>query len=247
MNDKATSSPPLATASPGSANAAPEPLASRRHTARLLLIVGGIAVAGLLRVYTSGAGSSPVAPPGSRVPLYVSAIALQLGFVWFVALGIRPGGRRVADLIGRRWRSPLDGMRDGGLAILFVLVLRGCSLALHALLRPSPVNSAFLLPKGVLESLLWVAVAIVAGACEELVFRGYLQPQLWALYGKLPLAIMLQALVFGVAHLYQGWRSALVTVVYGLAFGALAAWRRSIVPGAIAHSLVDVVGGLWPR
>ncbi|HEV7668717.1 MAG TPA: CPBP family intramembrane glutamic endopeptidase [Thermoanaerobaculia bacterium] len=246
MSNGTTSSPSSTAASPRS-NGAPEPLASRRHTIRLLLIVSAIAVAGLLRAHTPGAGGPVVPPPGSRVPLYLSVIGLQLGFVWFISLGLRARGHRVVDLIGRGWRSPLDGLRDGGLAVLFLLVLHGCSLALRALLGPSPTDAAFLLPLGALETLLWVAVAITAGVCEEIVFRGYLQPQLWALSGKLPLAIVLQALVFGLAHLYQGWRPALVTVVYGLAFGALAAWRRSIVPGAIAHSLIDVIGGLWPH
>jgi membrane protease YdiL (CAAX protease family) len=247
MNDSAASPAPPITAPPGSGNRAPEPLASRRHTVRFLLIVGAIAVAGLLRSRASAGGGSPVPPPGYRALLYLSLIALQLAFVWFVAVGIRRTGRRIVDLLGRRWRSPLDGLRDAGLAVLFLVALYGCLLGLRALLGPSPANTAFLLPKGALESFLWVAVAIAAGVCEELVFRGYLQTQLWALSGRLPLAIVLQALVFGLAHLYQGWRPALLTVAYGLAFGALAAWRRSILPGAIAHALIDVIGGLWPR
>lgn len=95
--------------------------------------------------------------------------------------------------------------------------------------------------------MVWVIVALVAGTCEEMVYRGYLQPQLWSLTGSLPLAIVVQAIVFATAHIYQGWRAAIITGVYGLAFGVLAAWRRSIVPGAIAHSLIDILGGLAGR
>jgi membrane protease YdiL (CAAX protease family) len=114
-------------------------------------------------------------------------------------------------------------------------------------MRPWPSSSlwGFLLPNGPLESLLWVGVAIMAGVCEEVVYRGYLQPQLWALSGSLPLSIALQALIFGVAHVYQGWRPTIITAVYGLVFGLLAAWRKSIVPGAIAHSIVDLIAGLF--
>jgi membrane protease YdiL (CAAX protease family) len=50
--------------------------------------------------------------------------------------------------------------------------------------------------------------------------------------------------VFAVAHSYQGWRPALVAGAYGLAFGALAAARKSLRPGILAHTLVDVVGGI---
>jgi membrane protease YdiL (CAAX protease family) len=95
--------------------------------------------------------------------------------------------------------------------------------------------------------LLWAAVAIIAGSCEELIYRGYLQRQLWSLTQSLSVAILLQAIIFATAHLYQGWRPAMLTGVFGLAFGLLAAWRKSIVPGAIAHSLIDIVGGLVPR
>lgn len=97
---------------------------------------------------------------------------------------------------------------------------------------------------GPIESAAWVLVAAIAGVCEELVYRSYLQPQLWSLNRSLPAAILLQALIFAAAHLYQGWRPTLVTAIYGLGFGLLAAWRRSIVPGAIAHALIDMLGGL---
>jgi hypothetical protein len=47
-------------------------------------------------------------------------------------------------------------------------------------------------------------VAITAGICEEIVYRGYLQRQLSAFTGSLPIAVCLQAAIFGAAHLYQG-------------------------------------------
>ncbi len=47
--------------------------------------------------------------------------------------------------------------------------------------------------------------------------------------------------------LYQGWRATLIIFFYALAFGILAAWRKSILPGMIAHSAIDIVGGLASR
>ena len=135
-------------------------------------------------------------------------------------------------------------MRDIVLGVLFVVVLRVCSELLQHLLGRSFANVAFLLPRNLAESVLWIGVATTAGICEEIVYRGYLQPQLWALSGSLPLSIAMQAIIFGAAHAYQGWRPALITAVYGVAFGLLAAWRKSIIPGAIAHSLIDIIGGL---
>jgi membrane protease YdiL (CAAX protease family) len=49
-------------------------------------------------------------------------------------------------------------------------------LELVSLSGPQHVASVdTLLPLGLVESMLWVAVSISAGICEELTFRGYLQ------------------------------------------------------------------------
>ena len=230
-------------ASRGFGDPRPPLLASRRHAVRFLLIVCGIAILGLLQSHRS----APPLPGSSRIPLYVSIAALQLLFVWFVRKGIRARGGSLRDLFGKRWHSFFDGLRDTVLALLFVGALRGCALLLQYLLGQSSANTAFLLPSGPLELLLWIGVSIAAGVCEEIVYRGYLQPQLWALCGNLPLAIALQSLIFGIAHVYQGWRPALITAIYGLAFGLVAAWRKSIIPGTIAHSLIDVIAGIFRR
>lgn len=226
----------------GFRDAAPPPLASRRHTLHFVVIVGGIAGVGLLQARRS-APSHPV----SHVPLYLSLAALQLLFVWFVRKGIRAHGYSLLGLLGRCWRSSSEAATDIVLAVTFVVLLRGLTALLHHVLGPSLANARFLLPSGTIESLLWAAVAIIAGSCEELIYRGYLQRQLWSLTQSLSVAILLQAIIFATAHLYQGWRPAMLTGVFGLAFGLLAAWRKSIVPGAIAHSLIDIVGGLVPR
>lgn len=220
----------------------PPLLASRRHALRFIFIVGGIALAGLIN------GRHLAAPSGgSRALLYGSIIALQLLFAWFVRLGIRARGGQLIELLGTRWSKPWDALRDIALALLFVIALRITSPFLQHLFGQSSANTAFLLPQGLMESVLWIAVSLAAGVCEELVYRGYLQPQLWAISGSLVLAIGLQAIIFAAGHAYQGWRPALITGVYGLAFGFLAASRKSIIPGAIAHTVIDVIGGLFPR
>jgi membrane protease YdiL (CAAX protease family) len=57
----------------------------------------------------------------------------------------------------------------------------------------------------------------------ELVFRGYLQRQLWSLTRNLPAAILLQSFIFALRQIYQGWKPALITAIYGLLFGLVAA------------------------
>jgi membrane protease YdiL (CAAX protease family) len=186
----------------------------------------------------------PIQAVPSRLPLYFALIAVELVLAWFVAIGIRARGHTLRELLGRRWRTAFDGLGDVVLAIATAGFLRVAGPFLYYLLGRWASNTSFLLPTTLPESIVWIAVSAAAGACEELVFRGYLQRQLWSLTQNLPIALLLQAFIFGIGHIYQGWKPALVTVIYGLVFGLVAAWRRSIVPGAIAHSIVDVIGGL---
>ena len=223
----------------GFTDSPPAPLASARHLRRLIYITIGIAVAMLLQAR----GSSPVTG-ASRVPLYVGLIVVELTLVWFVVIGVRARGHTAIDLVGQRWRSALTALFDIICAAGTVALLRFLGPLLFQLLGRWTTTTGFLLPETWSESLAWIAVSIAAGICEETVYRGYLQRQLWSLTRSLPAALILQALIFSIGHIYQGWKPALVTAIYGLIFGLVAAWQRSIIPGAIAHAVVDILGGL---
>ena len=217
----------------------PAPLASGRHLRRFLYISIGIAVG----MFLQARGTSPT-PIASRVPLYCMLVGVELVLVWFVAIGIRARGYRLLDVVGRRCDTLLEGVTDILVAAGTAALLRFSGPMLYYFLGRWNSNTGFLLPKTFSESIAWIAVSLAAGFCEELVYRGYLQRQLWSLTRSLPLALGLQAVVFGCGHIYQGWKPALITAVYGLIFGLVTAWRRSIVPGAIAHAVVDILGGL---
>jgi membrane protease YdiL (CAAX protease family) len=219
--------------------AAPAPLASPRHLRRFIYIAIGIGVAMLLQAR----GSSP-APTVSRVPLYFGLIAVELALFWFIALGVRARGYKLVDLFGERWGNVSRGLVDIVCAIAIAAVLRFSGPLLYQLLGRWTSATGFLLPKTPAESIVWIAVSISAGVCEETVYRGYLQRQVWSFTRSLPAALLLQAAIFAVGHIYQGWKPALITAIYGLIFGLVAAWRRSIIPGAIAHAIVDIMSGL---
>jgi uncharacterized protein len=217
----------------------PAPLASPRHLRRLIYITMGIAVAMVLQAR----GRSPVSG-ASRIPLYLGLIAVELSLLWFVAIGIRARGHKLVDLLGERWRTASRALTDLLCAAGTAALLHYSGPFLYQLLGRWTTTTGFLLPTTRPESVAWVGVSIAAGICEETVYRGYLQRQLWSLTRSLPAALALQAVIFGSAHVYQGWKPALITAIYGLIFGLVAAWRRSIIPGAIAHALGDIMGGL---
>jgi uncharacterized protein len=223
----------------GFSDSPPPPLASDRHLRRFLYISIGIAAG----MFLQARNGSP-APVASKVPFYFMLIAVEVFLVWFVMIGVKARGYRLPDVVGRRWPNLIYASADILLAAGTAALLRFSNPILYYFLGRWASNTGFLLPKTLSESIARIAVSLAAGFCEETVYRGYLQRQFWSLTRSLPLALVLQAIIFGCGHIYQGWRPALVTAIYGLIFGLVAVWRRSIIPGAIAHAVADVLGGL---
>jgi len=95
------------------------------------------------------------------------------------------------------------------------------------------------------EIVVWIAVSLVGGVAEEIVFRGYFQRQFEALTQSRWVALALQAVLFGVSHGYQGVSACLKITVIGVLFGLLALWRRSLRPGMVAHVWTDIASGIF--
>ena len=96
-----------------------------------------------------------------------------------------------------------------------------------------------------MESAVFLLLTITAGTCEETIFRGYLQRQFSAWTKSAVLGIALQGILFGAYHAPLGLVSVITNAIGGaLLYGTLAAWRRSLRPGMIAHTLNDALGGL---
>lgn len=106
--------------------------------------------------------------------------------------------------------------------------------------RLAPVER--LMPRGRSEFPLFAALAITAGVCEELLFRGFL---LWYLaqWMPVPAAALVQALAFGVGHAYQGPRGIVLTGFAGLFFTGVRLVAGSIYPAMLIHALMDLHAG----
>src|SRR6185369_501622 len=104
-----------------------------------------------------------------------------------------------------RWSSIKDLLRDAALGLALWVVWTVLSLGWDRLQGPDQAASMqSFLPRGGLESLLWIALSLSAGFCEEFVFRGYVQRQFEALTHNRWIALCLQAALFGISHGYQG-------------------------------------------
>ena len=224
----------------GSSQLATSPVAPAWHTAVVLLVILGLSFA------TAARGTlTPLGHAQGRAAGYVTVMGFEwivVGFIWY---GASRRGLRLSDLVGGSWSRPIAALRDLGLAIGFLVVSGLVLNGLGHILKVAP-NEAIrnLFPHGPTETAVYLMLAMTAGFCEELIFRGYFQRQFAALTQSSAAGIVLQGIVFGAGHGYQGWRYMIVIAVFGTLFGLLAHWRRTLRPGMIAHFLQDGVGGI---
>lgn len=227
------------------AAASPAPVAPAWHTALFLVVIVGFAA---LSARTQG----QVIAHRGRVTVYLLTLAWEYLLVGFILWGARKQGVTLRDIVGGRWKSPESLLIDVAIAFAFWIVAAGALAALSfalGLASPSQVAEAkkqlgALLPQGGLELALWLVLSATAGFCEEIMFRGYLQRQFRAATRSTAAAVVLQAVVFGIAHAYQGGRRIVLIAVYGAMFGMLAAWRKSLRPGMIGHAMQDSFSGI---
>jgi membrane protease YdiL (CAAX protease family) len=222
-----------------------ELVAPRWHTALLVCLMLSVAFAGALLTVR---GASMTAPADARTRLfgaYLPMIAVQWGLLFYVC---RVGRKRSAlhALLGQGWGDGRRALADVGLAGICGVVIVGLELAfsrLFAVGRNASLGA--LLPHTANERLFWMAVAVSAGFCEEVVYRGYLQRQFAAFTSSPAAAIALSAALFGIAHGEQGLSAMLRVFVHGLVFGVCAEWRRSLLPGILCHVAIDLASGLF--
>jgi membrane protease YdiL (CAAX protease family) len=193
---------------------------------------------------------------------WVSALLalLALGFDWtklnpkFLALE----GTRWMQVMGSaefdqgRMAGLLFGLALGTAAVI-VARLRSRrfrvepAVATPGWLRKLLPDFSALIPSNTHERLLWVAVAISAGVCEEIVFRGWL---LSTLHGGLHLdgtaLIAIAAALFGLAHSYQGPAGVVLTGLVGVVFCGLYVATGSLLVPIVLHSLIDLRFAVLP-
>ena len=219
-------------------------VAGAPHTIFLLAVIAAWSAWGYFGALRMRTAQNP-----HRAAMYVLTVLWEWSVVAYIAWGARRHGSSLRELIGGKWNDSRAFLKDVGIAAGFWLialaVLLCTAVALHA--TKTGQNIRFLLPQNHLEIFLWILTSITAGICEEIIFRGYFQRQFRAWTGNVPAGVLLSAAAFGAGHIYQGWRSAIIIVVYGLLFGILAEMRKSLRPGMMTHAWHDGFAGLAGR
>ena len=218
-----------------------EPLAPWWHT---VVVLVPLAAGSIASAYQQGLPDAHVPGLTSRLSSYVTVLMQEWSVVLLIWLALRRRGVSMGTLVSGRWQTSGIFFRDLGLAIGFLVVAVPLVGVLASLLGGgSDSTLATITPKTGVELLVWLGLAATGGFCEELVFRGYLTRQFTAWAGSRVVGVVLQGVAFGLAHGYYH-RIMIVVMVQGWLLGLLAYWRKSLLPGMLAHASQDLIGGV---
>ena len=219
---------------PSAINPQPTSLGSR------LQLRGWLEILAIILLLEAGgiAGSLTGLIPASAICSVLLPLIAATFFLLRQGLGWRdvafPQSLSAAGVVG--W-SAIALVAAIGLSILTRVIISAAGL-------PSVDYSAFIqLVEGELVIYLWMLIPVSWGSAaigEELLVRGFLQHRLTGLTGRIA-AIVLQALIFAVAHFYQGLSGVIGVFVIGLVFGTVFYRCRNILPLIIAHGVIDTI------
>jgi len=187
------------------------------------------------------------ARPDALVDFYRRNVTRKIGLLLPVVLlllvvpGLRPAQ------LGLAWpHGPLVGER-----FRFFVFLAGFTLVSGLWWRrmarrgepvPRPSRLEILVSATHAERRWAVAASISAGLCEELTFRGVLIMAGIAAGWPPIVAALASSVLFGLAHLYQGWLGIGLTAVLGLTMTYFLLPTGSLLFPIVLHILIDLRG-----
>ena len=181
---------------------------------------------------------------GNSLSLWALAIVVVL--VWFFT------GRSLATL---GFRLPNPGSTNLSLIIsLGFMVAYGIDILMDMWSDKAKTKAKKhlkkhtpFLPENNYELRHFSIVALSAGICEEILFRGFFITYLLSLFGNSfnaqAAALLIPTVIFAVSHFYQGWKAVAKIALLSLAFGILFIISESLLVPILLHIFVDLVSG----
>jgi len=201
------------------------------HT--VCLLTGLAVLAGLLKFMGLGSAN----PRASNLAIYLIGFAFEWALFGFT---LWRTDAAFVQYAAKTVKTPRALLWDIPIAALLCGVLLGISPLIIRMIGPGGWDTTQgMLPKTGLERAVWVLISITAGITEETIFRGYLQQQIQGWTGFAAAGVIGQAVIFGVCHLYQGWKLVGLICIWGLVFGVFAHLRKGLRANMIAHAVLD--------
>jgi uncharacterized protein len=195
----------------------------------------------------------PELSSADRLSLYQSTIFFQWLIVAFVAWRVIARGVSPDELglsVSAPWRILWTSVALTGLLCANQIIgLRKIAA------RPSEKRGSVfavtekIMPRSTRENWFFSALAVTAGCSEEFLYRGFVFMAFYRMmvnYGSPDtVAGILSSTWFSLAHLYQGRRGLITTLVVGVILVSVRVWTGSLIPAIAAHIGIDLVAGIY--
>lgn len=184
-----------------------------------------------------------------RLTLYASTIGFQWVAVAVILWRANAYGVRAAEL-GLALPKPVETFAAA--VVLAGVILANQIVSLRRIARAPydaeaivPQLARKVFPQDSLERLAFFALVATVAVCEEIIYRGFVQQVFEnALGGYVVAGVVGSAVMFALAHLYQGRRGLVSTFAVGLLFSIVRAWTGSLLAPIAAHFAADLAVGL---
>jgi uncharacterized protein len=183
-----------------------------------------------------------------RIRLYVSTILFQ----WTLAaiVGWRAFARgltlRELGVIGGNAPSIILLAFTGGVVIAAAhwMNVRRIARSKHPSAESLRAMGARLFPQSATQFVFYVLLAATAGCCEEFLFRGFVVANLFNFRLSVWMVVLVSAVMFGLAHLYQGKGGSIGTTILGTVFALVRIAYQSLLPVIVWHIVLDTIAGI---
>lgn len=230
-----------------------EPISGRRSFARFVAQEAAEGEAARIRFYRSWTVQ------GCVTALLAIALVLVLPGVGLADIGFRApdlaGVDRFGITGGSVSTSTIAGMITGVLLVVVMMVVASRVRARREEARGATTTKAPAEPRGQMKAILpmlprsgagrrgWAMLSLSAGVTEEITYRGLLLLTLAvALPSTTPRValVIAAAVLFGLAHWYQGWTGIVSTALVGGVMASLYLSTGSLLVPMILHTLFDL-------
>ena len=132
-----------------------------------------------------------------------------------------------------------------GIALIYfiyqLIASLGSSRFIEKQMADSNQGTIGVLPRTKKEKCLFSLLALSAGICEEVIFRGFLIFLVLAIFPNAPiyLVILISTLIFGIAHAYQGLQGVISTGLLAIMFMCLFLVTDCLIFAILLHFIID--------
>jgi membrane protease YdiL (CAAX protease family) len=202
-----------------------------------VVIALGLLAMILSQLLVMGAGQWFHLPKASQTLLAIPAQFIAYGLLFYLLhtlFRVLYGQPMMKSLAWVRSRLTVPNAILIGLLLSVIVALLGTALKMPN--EDTPMKQVLANPTGLV--LIALFGTTVGPLCEELIFRGFLQPLLVRTFGVV-IGIFLTALPFGLLHLQQygnAWQSGVLITLVGVVLGAVRHFTNSTRASTYVHA-----------